>query len=248
MLWNWLNILVFDLANQRHPESVAEDIINKPWRPLPSGRITTCQTRRMLQIALPAVLGINYYLGAWEETALLFILTWIYNDLGGADDGFITRNTVIALGFSQYNKGALRVATQGGFHIPPETWWWLAVTSGVIVTTMHIQDMKDQEGDRTKGRRTAPLVLGDYQARWTIAVPMAAWSFACPAFWRLSPLAYVLPVGFGMMIVARVLLLRGFEADKRTWWIWTAWTAIIWMMPLFKDYTVFIRFCDRLWS
>ncbi|KAB8076128.1 UbiA prenyltransferase family [Aspergillus leporis] len=242
MLWNWLNLLVFDLANQRHPESVVEDAINKPWRPLPSGRINITQTRRLLLYSLPVVLSINYYLGAWEETALLFTLTWIYNDLGGGDDGWILRNSVIAAAFSQYNKGALRVATRGGFNVSGTTWAWLAITSGVIGTTMHVQDMKDQAGDRAKNRRTAPLVLGDGPARWTIAIPTAIWSIVCPAFWKLGLPGYVLPVSIGAIIVLRILLLRGFTADKRTWWIWTAWTGIIWMVPLFKDYSVFIRF------
>ncbi|KAH8703480.1 UbiA prenyltransferase family-domain-containing protein [Talaromyces proteolyticus] len=247
VLWNWLNLLIFDLANQRHPESILEDSINKPWRPLPSGRISVSQTRHLLLIALPVVLGINYCLGAWEETILLFTLTWMYNDLGGGDDGFIVRNIIIAVAFSQYNKGALRVAT-GENAVSPAAWWWLAVTSGVIGTTMQVQDMKDQEGDRAKNRRTAPLVIGDGAARWTIAIPTAIWSFACPIFWRLSFLGYVLPVSIGMIIVFRILLLRSFIADKRTWWLWAAWTGIIWMTPLFKDYSVFVRFLHNFRS
>ncbi|KAJ5357280.1 UbiA prenyltransferase family-domain-containing protein [Penicillium brevicompactum] len=187
ILWNWSNLLIFDLANQQHPESVLEDKVNKPWRPLPSGRISMAQTQHMILIAIPVVLVLNYYLGAWEETALLFVLTWIYNDLGGGEDGFVIRNTVIATAFSQYNKGSLRVATQGGFTVKPDTWCWLVMTSAVIATTMHVQDMKDQKGDAIKGRRTVPLVLGDSKARWTIAVPTVVWSIACPAFWRLSP-------------------------------------------------------------
>lgn len=245
VLWNWSNLLIFDLANQRHHESMVEDMINKPWRPLPSGRIGLNQTRRLLLVALPVVLGINYLLGAWEETVILFSLTWMYNDLGGGDDGFILRNLIIAAAFSQYNKGAFRVATQTSFDVSTTTWCWLAMTSGVIGSTMQVQDMKDQEGDRTRNRRTAPLALGDYIARWTIAIPTAVWSIACPAFWNLNVLGYLLPVGVGMIIVFRILFLSGFKADKRTWWIWTAWTAIIWMLPLFKDSSVFNRFWNQ---
>lgn len=242
ILWNWLNLLIFDLANQRHPESLVEDAINKPWRPLPSSRITAGQTRRLLLIALPIALTVNYFLGAWEETALLFTLTWIYNDLGGGDDNWIVRNVVIAFAFSQYNKGSMRVASEIGFSVSAKTWWWLLMTSGVIGTTMHVQDMKDQEGDRARNRHTAPLVIGDGPTRWTIAIPTAIWSIVCPMFWQLDLFGYILPVGVGATIVLRILLLRGFAADKRTWWLWTAWTAIIWLMPLFKEYGV----SDRL--
>ena len=31
-------------------------------------------------------------------------------------------------------------------------------------------------GDRARNRRTLPLVLGDWIARWTIAVPVMIWS------------------------------------------------------------------------
>ena len=40
ILFNWSNVLIFDLENQRHPESVQEDLVKKPWRPLPTGRVS----------------------------------------------------------------------------------------------------------------------------------------------------------------------------------------------------------------
>ncbi|PYI09765.1 hypothetical protein BO78DRAFT_394663 [Aspergillus sclerotiicarbonarius CBS 121057] len=246
MLWNWLNLFVFNLANQRFPESVEEDKINRPWRPLPAGRISTTQTRRLLLLAIPVVLGLSVYLGAWEETALLYTLNWTYNDLGGGDDGFVLRNVLLAIAFSQYNKGSLRVATRAGFEILPRTWWWIITTSAVIGTTMHIQDIKDMEGDCAKNRRTVPIVLGDGPARWSVAVPVAMWSVVCPAFWGLGVLGCVLPVGVGAAIAYRTLMLREVAADRTTWKMWTAWTGVIWMLPLFKDYGVFVRFWSTM--
>lgn len=38
LAFNVVNLLVFDLANQRSPSSVVEDRINKPWRPIPQVR------------------------------------------------------------------------------------------------------------------------------------------------------------------------------------------------------------------
>ncbi|PYH97895.1 hypothetical protein BO71DRAFT_406542 [Aspergillus ellipticus CBS 707.79] len=241
ILWNWLNLLVFNLSNQRYPSSVAEDQINRPWRPLPAGRISIIQTRHLLLLAIPVVFGLTVYLGAWEETALLYIFNWVYNDIGGGDDGYILRNVLLALAFSQYHKGSLRVGSRAGFDILPRTWGWIAITSALIGTTMHIQDIKDQEGDRAKGRRTVPLVLGDGLARWSVAVPVVVWSVACPLFWGVGMLGYLLPVGVGGAIAGRILLLRERRADKRTWKMWTAWTAFIWMMPLVRDYSVLVR-------
>ena len=56
-------------------------------------------------------------------------------------------------------------------------WQWLVIISCVISTTMHVQDLKDEAGDRARARRSAPIVLGDAVARWTIAIPVLFWSF-----------------------------------------------------------------------
>ncbi|KAL8724363.1 MAG: hypothetical protein Q9166_007999, partial [cf. Caloplaca sp. 2 TL-2023] len=36
LLWTWLNLLPFNINNQRQPAAILEDKINKSWRPLPS--------------------------------------------------------------------------------------------------------------------------------------------------------------------------------------------------------------------
>jgi 4-hydroxybenzoate polyprenyltransferase len=240
VIWNWFVLLVSVLANQKSVEGAMEDAINKPWRPIPSGRITRAQATTLQLFVMPVGIGVNYLLGAWEETALVYNLAWMYNDLGGGDN-WIIRNVILALALSQFNKGGMRVAAEMGFDIPASSWWWIFITSAVIGTTMQAQDMKDQEGDRARRRSTAPLVLGDGPARWTIAVPVMIWSVVCPFFWGLGIVGYVLPVGVGTLVSFRFLMLRGFWADKKTWWLWTFWTAIIWFVPLFKNYGVFVR-------
>ncbi|TVY15570.1 Fumagillin beta-trans-bergamotene synthase [Lachnellula arida] len=242
-LWNFAYLCIFTLANQRLPESVLEDSLNKPWRPLPSGRLTIIGTRRILLAALPVVLTINYLLGAWEETALLFCLTWMYNDLKGGDEDFILRNLIISGAFFLYNKGSLKVASGPNYNTPlPRTWLWLSIVSGVIFTTMHVQDMADQEGDGAKGRRSAPIVLGDRTARWTVAIPTAIWAVVCPLFWRMGPVGYIVPVGLGFYIVGRELWLQNPVADKKTWHYWCLWTACLYVLPLAKDPRAFSLF------
>ena len=73
----WINVLVFELANQRLPDSIVEDSFNKPWRPLPNGLISSLQARRLLLTVLPIFLGMSYSMGVWKETSLLFTLTWM---------------------------------------------------------------------------------------------------------------------------------------------------------------------------
>src|SRR5438046_251700 len=175
LLFNWLNLLVFDLANQRLPESAKEDGLNKPWRPIPSGRMTSSQVRQSMLLAIPLVLIFNHFvLDVGTETALLYVLTWLYNDLKGGDEGWIFRNVIIAFAFGFYNMGSIKVAavTGSSAEVTREGYIWIIIISGVIFTTMHVQDLKDQAGDLARGRKTAPLVLGDLPARWTLAIPI----------------------------------------------------------------------------
>lgn len=109
--------LVFDLANQRSTDSVTEDSVNKPWRPVPAGYIAPIQMRRLLLAALPVVLIIHFILGAWQETSLLFGLTWMYNDLQSGNESFILWNLIISLAFGLYNGNSLRVACGAGHTI-----------------------------------------------------------------------------------------------------------------------------------
>ncbi|KAF2995647.1 hypothetical protein E8E13_000647 [Curvularia kusanoi] len=92
VLFNWSNLLVFDIANQKDPQSVKEDALNKPWRVIPSGRLTPDDLRQAMLIVIPAVLAFNHImLSTGTESALIIILTWLYNDLGGGEK-WITRN------------------------------------------------------------------------------------------------------------------------------------------------------------
>lgn len=234
----WSNLLIFDLANQRLPDAIVEDKLKNPSRPLPSGCITPLQTRRLLSISLPLVLAVNYYLGPWQETLLLFSVNWMYNDLKGCDEFFVIRNLLISLGYGLYNSAALRIACGADSLITTRGMCWILIVSGVIFTTNHISDMKDQAGDKTRGRRSAPLVLGDGVARWTIVVAVLGSSIACPLFFGLGFWGYFAPVTIGFAIAARTLLLRSSEDDSLTWKMWAIWTVVLFSLPLIKEHAI----------
>ena len=240
LLWNWLNLVIFDLANQRCPDSVTEDRLNKPWRPIPAGHFTPVQMRQLLLVALPVFQAINCFLGAWQETSLLFSLTWMYNDLRGGDDSFLSRNMIISLAFGLYNGGSLRVACSAGHTLHETGLHWVFMITAIIFSTMHIQDLKDVAGDRTRNRQSAPLVLGDSMTRWTIAVPILAWPVLCPLYLRLGMLAFILPVTIGGYVAFRTLWIRDPQADRMSWYIWAFWLTSLYILPLAKDHSVFL--------
>lgn len=230
--WLWMNLLLFNVANQRLPASLVEDEVNKPWRPIPSKRITTSSARHFLLCLVPIVLICAHLQGVVWHSLCLIVLTWMYNDLEGADEHFLVRNIINSLGMGFYSSGAMAIAC-GRHHITsPTGYQWIGVVSAIVLTTLQVQDMGDQAGDRLKGRKTLPLVMGDGFARWTIASSVMLWSIAGPAFWRPGMLAYVLPFLTGSTLALRVLLLKSIESDKASWKMWCVWMVSMYLTPL----------------
>ena len=182
--------------------------------------------------AMPAILAGSYVAGIATETALLFILTWMYNDLRGGDEHWALRNGIIATAFFLYNIGSAKIA--GGALFPPgtSTLRWASVISAIILTTMQVQDFKDQEGDAVRGRVTIPLALGDGIARWTFAVAVALWSVGCIVGARAAAWYALLILGLGSVVAYRSVCLRGRSRDRHTWKLWCLWCASIYGIPL----------------
>ena len=137
-----------------------------------------------------------------------------------------------------YSSGATLVACQG-FLLNQKAYQWIAIIGAIVFSTLSMQDMSDQEGDRACGRRTAPLVLGDWAARWAIGVPVLAWSVVCPAFWRLGFNGYVVPVVLGFLVGFRLLLFRSVASDKITWKCRNVWISSLYFLPLCKGLDFF---------
>ncbi|KAF7874216.1 hypothetical protein EAF04_002888 [Stromatinia cepivora] len=236
-LWVYLNVLLFAISNQRSPKSVLEDSINKSWRPIPSGRITSSSARRLLFILIPIDLFVShYFLGACQETVLCLLLTWMYNDLGGSDEHFIVRNAINSLAYFVYGSGALRVAAGTSTPISADASIWLGIISAIVFSTMQVQDLKDQVGDRVTNRDTLPLSIGDTLCRYTIVFGVLTWSLATPRYWSIDLFTRgsVLPVILGLFVTYRVLLHRSPEADIQTYKAWSAWLMSVCFLPLLR--------------
>ncbi|EPE24311.1 hypothetical protein GLAREA_08162 [Glarea lozoyensis ATCC 20868] len=98
LAWIWINLLPFNIDNQRQPNSIAEDLKNKAWRPLRSRRLSPEQaTRLMLALYLLAFLSSLALGGVWQCIGLMALGYW-YNDLHGGDRLYI-RNFINACGY-----------------------------------------------------------------------------------------------------------------------------------------------------
>ena len=82
-------------------------------------------------VAVLIVSAFNVGMGVWKETALLFVLTWLYNDLRGSDE--IIRDLIIAVAFGMYNHGSSTLVADDWVHINDKGFTWITVVSGIIV-------------------------------------------------------------------------------------------------------------------
>ena len=134
----------------------------------------------------------------------MVVLTWMYNDLGGADENYLVRNIINACGFVCYSSGATLVAAgpSGRYALTNKTYHWLFYIGCMVFSTLQMQDMADMEGDAARGRRTLPLVHGEMTARFSIAIPLLFWSVFCPAFWEVDIYGYCGPLLVGAVLAS----------------------------------------------
>ncbi|KGO76128.1 Short-chain dehydrogenase/reductase SDR [Penicillium italicum] len=159
--WLLVNLIPFAINNQRGQRAIAEDGLNKPWRPFPRGRIShEWGTRVMVTLYILApIYSLAFAGGVRHSVALIWLGVW-YNNWGGADKNPVIRNIINGLGYTCFASGAMEVALGGSLlSLHPLGWLgrWLLVITGIIFSTVQLQDMSDQPGDAKRGRRTVPL-------------------------------------------------------------------------------------------
>ncbi|KAF7324381.1 UbiA prenyltransferase [Mycena venus] len=160
-----LFIYSFDIANQIN--GIAEDRINKPDRPLSSGRVTLrgayirWYATTFVHLAVSAAWGVLPWTALW-------VYNTVYTSFYGGDKHWV---------LSAYCR------RRGGLAAPitAREWRWALLLSVMFGIVASVQDMRDVKGDKVAGRRTLPIVLGD-NFRWVMAsiicfAPAVCWQF-----------------------------------------------------------------------
>lgn len=240
-LWVWAHLLAFCVSNQRHPDSILEDVQNKPWRPIPSGRISAARTTKLAFASHLLALSLALCFGSLPQSLVLAFCGFMYNDTGLANQNFAMRNILNAAGFVCFISAAFEMLLPGnsalsspGTAADASIWSWLTVIALVVASTIQTQDMPDQPGDALRGRKTMPLVVGDVRTRLIIAVFMVTWGGFCPAYWRLSYAASTTFVGVSLVVAFRTLNKRSTSADKKTFLLWNVWIINLYILPLLR--------------
>jgi 4-hydroxybenzoate polyprenyltransferase len=166
--------------------------------------------------------------------------------MGGSDVNPLVRNLINALGYTSFAAGALEIALgkplrwDWAFAIDlssrPTLETWIVAIFAVILTTVHTQDMEDQEGDALRGRRSLPLEIGDGPCRWVTAIFMLFWGAFCPLLWRCGWIGYVSSITLAYTVALRSPIFRTVEADKTTFKIWNLWVVCLYTLPLISKY------------
>nr|WBQ21657.1 amorphane sesquiterpene synthase [Talaromyces sp.] len=234
--WTWLHLLMENIANQRLPHSIVEDRLNKPWRPICSGRMDSEGGRQLLLTVLILSCGLSFFLGVLGPSVALVVFTYMYNDLGGANSS-ILRNILNACGLLSFGAGATAICGGSGLGAAPLTslaYNWLWVIATVISTTVSVQDLEDYKGDLATGRKTLPLILGDTPTRYLLSILIVGWSTACPLFWSVTPMAYIPPVTLGLGLAFNLLGRRNLDSDKMSWKMWCVWIMALYSLPCLR--------------
>ncbi|OTA53813.1 hypothetical protein K449DRAFT_409628 [Hypoxylon sp. EC38] len=236
--WIYLHLLAENISNQRKPESVAEDGINRPWRPIVAGRLTAVEAQSLLRITVMICLAISFLLNAWMPSVTIMAMAWLYNDLEANSAGPLQRGGLNGAAIACFNWGAVRVLLGDGIRDETENMLpnWYILLAVVVTTTVHAQDFMDIAGDKARDRKTMPLLYGDALSRWILAIFVTGWSLVCLSFWHVH--AWTIQgvlLGIVTSTAMLVIMNRGQECDRWVWRLWCLWITILYMLPLFSS-------------
>jgi hypothetical protein len=229
-VWVFMVSLGFSISNQRQPVSVQEDTLNKPWRPLPSHRITFLQASKLLSITTTIGLLFSSVFGGLGPYLIQLAASYYYNDLGGAQGHHFIRDLLNGIGMTAWLFGCIDIAGGPGFHFSISNVANSVVLIAAITCTIAIQDFRDLDGDLQCGRATFPIVFGHGIARVILAASILVWSFGIGFALKLRLLSGL--SGLGILIAVRLLLLRNRSADKVTMELWFGWFATVSLLLL----------------
>lgn len=235
--WLWILLLQFCIHNQLDQTSIDEDAVNKPWRPLPAGRITRAQTKVLRIFTYVVAIAMSSYLNTLPHFLVWTALTVMYNELGGSDGGALCRNGLSASGFLCLFTGSLKIASQADAGLSKEAYQWVLLIDFVLFSTVQSSEFRDEEGDRARGRLTIITTIGKTPARWSLIAAILFWSFYVPAWFGVGFIQALLPVALGMLVAG--MNVHGFRKSSASldgvmYKLWSVWMLGCCSMPLLK--------------
>ncbi|MGW8953935.1 UbiA family prenyltransferase [Streptomyces sp. NPDC055709] len=218
-----LYIYVFDASNQAR--GVAEDVVNKPHRPVPGGLITARGALRRFWCAMAV-----YTLLGWLTGTLIWVVLWQtvvigLNLVSRPRHYLFVKQVAMGIGLVAQLAAAWRIAAP----LDTVAWSWVLTLAVAFLAPMPFEDVRDMDGDRRIGRRTLALSVGHWPVRIWFAVTMTALPLAL--YLLLFRTSHAAPVTLAVCttvvtitcwsVAIRSLLFRTASADRTTYLVYT---------------------------
>ena len=228
-----MHLLQCNVSNQY--KSSDEDMINRPWRPIPSGRVSSVHAGLLRISLVPICLFISGFHG-WDvvfTSAGLTMTMVIYDELNLASH-WIGKNVCNVSGYLTFEIGATKIMGIISFPHPPLTLSHFAIgaatqldvislramtfSAGVILTTIQAQDFSDIKGDVELGRVTFPIYAPSFSRVFTLFA-MVAWSIILGTYWVLGPVTLSAFCCLGTSVGWRYYHLRTSQEDGLSYFL-----------------------------
>ncbi|MET9644805.1 UbiA family prenyltransferase [Streptomyces syringium] len=224
LLLSLLYAYTFDTSNQAR--GAEEDRLNKPYRPIPAGLITSAGAMRRFWIAMPLYTLLGWQLGVVEWVLLWQAAIILINLVSTPRSYLLCKTPSMVMGTVAQLCGAWQAVSP----IDTTVTQWITIITIVYALALLFEDIRDMEGDRAIGRRTPALVLGAWSIRiWfaslmLITPPLFHFSLYAPtsaAPWRIAVCDLALAATCWTSAI-RGLLLRHTRADRVTYQLYMA--------------------------
>ncbi|KAF7359991.1 Digeranylgeranylglyceryl phosphate synthase [Mycena venus] len=214
IFWTWLHLLQACVSNQY--QNITEDTINRPWRPLPSGRISqkSAAVMRWLLVPICAAASVAFGQGALIPSLSLTALLIAHNEFGFASH-WLTKNTLNSLGYLCFEFGATTIMNSGS-QLDIIALQSLLCSCLVILTTIHAQDFSDIDGDVALGRVTLPIYAPSTSRVFTF-IALVVWSDILGLLWSIGPRSHLALCGLGGVVGWRFFQFRTRKDDANTY-------------------------------
>lgn len=197
------------------------DLINKPERPIPSGRISLNAGKNYgyLLFLLGTICGllISLLTGNWIPfiivlTADVVLYLYAYKLkatplIGNLAVGFMTGFGFVFAGFSLNNPNIIMISMYLGFF-------------AFVMTTARelVKDIEDMEGDKAEGARTLPILYGEKITAILASILIIVDCALCPLLYYINIFGFyylmVIAVAVILFIYSAILIIR--NQDRTT--------------------------------